>query len=538
MSTDIEIGLGLFVAVSAIQLALGGLFGWLMRGGKHSRPVANTNTNADATPTTATAAPPVNEEMMQRMQALASSIGQNVGQHASRVESISQELVHAKDLGTDAMQAAVTAAVSKIAEANERLQGQLRSAEQKLEEQAEALQSQMTEARTDALTMIANRRAFDSELNTRLEEHQKQGTPTTLLMMDVDHFKKFNDTHGHLAGDETLRQVARVLYDTARGVDLVARYGGEEFAIVMPNTLLGDARRLAEKVRAAVAAHSFEFEGKTLRVTMSCGLSTVQDQDTPSSLVKRADEALYTSKQAGRNCIHLHDGVKCEPVAGAPKPAPRSAESTETVPAATTVPQPAPAEPATKPAKEVAATRNDPLTGLPNREAFCEDLKRRLAQLKRSKVAVATLMCDVDNLATVNEKFGPKMGDIVLRAVTQFLTAAMREMDLVCRYEGDRFSVLMPITDLPAAGDTAERIRKAISLCKLKVGDAQLQFTISTGVAEALPTDDVDTVLARCEEALQAAKAAGRDCTMMNDGVRMERAISKDADTPATVAVN
>ena len=498
MFSDFAIGLELFLLASALQLALGGFFGWLLRGGRGQQAAAEKGSDESTQQA---------QEMLQRLHVLANSIGKNVGQHASRVEGINKELTEARDRGDSDIEAIVLSAMAKITESNERLQGQLLQAEQKLQDQAVQLESKMVEARTDALTGIANRRAFDLELQHRIEQYQQAQIPTCLMMMDVDHFKKFNDTYGHLAGDATLKTVASVLFDAARSVDLVARYGGEEFAIVMPNTLMSEARRLAERARMAIGDNVFDFEGKTLHVTVSCGLAEVQEGITTSELVKRADEALYASKQAGRNCVHINDGHRLERVKSAHEHQPAAAPRVE------------PTEPkAAEPVSNV-----DTLTGMMTRELFQTDAARRLEESTHAEEHVCVLLADVDRLGEINDKYGFKLGDMVLRATSQFLNAAMRphgNRDLSSRFESDQFALLLPACDLRSTTETAERLRRAISLCKLRVGDGDLQFTITSAVIMAEPHEDIKSLMERAHRVLLAAKAAGRNVTFVSDDGR------------------
>ena len=131
--------------------------------------------------------------------------------------------------------------INDIVKANERLQEQLATAEVRLQRQAAELETQTTVARTDPLTLLSNRRALDDEMNRRFAEWQRRKSTFSLIMIDVDHFKKLNDKYGHQAGDQVLRDVAATLGTTVREMDLAARYGGEEFAIILPSTPLADA---------------------------------------------------------------------------------------------------------------------------------------------------------------------------------------------------------------------------------------------------------------------------------------------------------
>lgn len=157
----------------------------------------------------------------------------------------------------------------------------------------------------DALTQLHNRRSFDLRILEEIERHKRYGLPLSLLMLDIDHFKQVNDTYGHLAGDETLRQLANTLRNTCRGTDFMARYGGEEFVVILPHTDISQAEILAERLRMAISANSTEHEGRNIAITSSIGIATLEPGmiATPSSLIATADAALYLAKAKGRNMV-------------------------------------------------------------------------------------------------------------------------------------------------------------------------------------------------------------------------------------------
>ena len=161
---------------------------------------------------------------------------------------------------------------------------------------------------TDGLTGLYNHRHFHERLSLEIERSQRNGLPLALFMIDVDHFKKYNDRNGHPAGDEVLRQIARLLADGRRANDFCARYGGEEFAIVLVDTPKLTAAQVAEKLRQTVAEHPFAHadgmpDGK---VTASIGVAAFPDDaKDPEALVRSADSALYRAKASGRNTVVL-----------------------------------------------------------------------------------------------------------------------------------------------------------------------------------------------------------------------------------------
>ncbi|MBY0399941.1 GGDEF domain-containing protein, partial [Myxococcota bacterium] len=164
------------------------------------------------------------------------------------------------------------------------------------------------EALLDPLTKVHNRKAFDDGLLRAVAHAAESGRPLCLMLIDIDHFKRFNDTRGHLAGDEVIRGVADALREAVRAVDCVFRYGGEEFLILLPETVAMGARLVAERVRAAVARRALPHPSSPTapHVTVSLGYTEVATgeqarQFSWEDVVQRADEALYTAKQQGRN---------------------------------------------------------------------------------------------------------------------------------------------------------------------------------------------------------------------------------------------
>jgi len=162
------------------------------------------------------------------------------------------------------------------------------------------------EAKTDTLTKLANRKAFDSVLEKATSDADSSGAEISLIFGDLDLFKKINDTHGHLVGDQVLKVVANSLKGAVKGRDLVARYGGEEFAIVLLNTSLENAKKVAENVRAEIAAKRIQRRDSRESlgaITMSFGVARYYPLEGPESFLQRADRALYMSKRKGRNAV-------------------------------------------------------------------------------------------------------------------------------------------------------------------------------------------------------------------------------------------
>jgi diguanylate cyclase len=177
-------------------------------------------------------------------------------------------------------------------------------------DEVEILRRELEQARreslTDSLTGIANRKAFDAALLAGLQQALQSRRPLTLLLLDIDRFKQFNDTYGHLVGDKVLRFVAETLRHSVKGRDMVARYGGEEFAVILPDTALIGGEAVAQQIRRNISAGELRDDGRGEsfgQITASFGVAQARWNEAPESLIERVDRALYTAKQRGRNRV-------------------------------------------------------------------------------------------------------------------------------------------------------------------------------------------------------------------------------------------
>jgi diguanylate cyclase len=212
-------------------------------------------------------------------------------------------------VGEDRLRAIISdllASTRNMSRLNGKLSEQLGEAKTEVIELREALESIRTESQIDPVTTLANRMFFDTALADSLRHAQRTGDELAVLMTDIDHFKKFNDTYGHLTGDQVLRLVAMSIKQNVKGLDTAARFGGEEFAIILPGCNLRGAIQVAEQVRKAVMSRELvkRSTGENLgRVTISIGVSVFRKEDTPTTILERADTALYAAKRNGRNMV-------------------------------------------------------------------------------------------------------------------------------------------------------------------------------------------------------------------------------------------
>jgi diguanylate cyclase len=219
----------------------------------------------------------------------AAAFDQNPGDES--VKSIVQELIQA---------------TREMEENNHSLEVQLASAKNRADHLQREIETIRLENLTDPVTLVPNRQFFDDSITSLFRGARDGGHPLSLLMLDIDHFKKVNDKYGHQIGDFVLRAVAAKIKGLVRSDDVAARYGGEEFAVIVPKQPLAVAKLLAERIRSAIEAADIKMRstGTSLgRVTISIGVAQLRDSEEIEDFIRRADQCLYAAKRAGRNRV-------------------------------------------------------------------------------------------------------------------------------------------------------------------------------------------------------------------------------------------
>ncbi len=234
------------------------------------------------------------------------SFGQALDKVATSIETASG------DAGLKAIVSSLTSATRLVRRETETLEKHLDTSTREVARLREHLEQFRRDAMTDSLTSLANRKAFDEHLEAACAKADAEGEALTLAMLDIDHFKRFNDTWGHQTGDQVLRYVASVMGRVAKAPRLAARYGGEEFAMIFPKENIDQVHRALETIRKEIASRSLRrrsTDDELGAVTLSVGFAERRPDETASSLLERADTALYASKHAGRNCVTNADGL-------------------------------------------------------------------------------------------------------------------------------------------------------------------------------------------------------------------------------------
>ncbi|BBF93237.1 GGDEF domain-containing protein [Blastochloris tepida] len=199
---------------------------------------------------------------------------------------------------------------------NRVLQDRLNDSNREISLLKQNLEAARTESLTDPLTTLANRKYLDMAITRLMADGAASGEPLSVLITDIDNFKKFNDTFGHLTGDQVLRLVAMAVKQNVKGQDVAARYGGEEFMVLLPRTTTQHAITVAEHIRKAVMGKELmkRSTGESLgRITISIGVATMRPGDTAASLIDRADSHLYAAKRAGRNRVSAETEAQPSP---------------------------------------------------------------------------------------------------------------------------------------------------------------------------------------------------------------------------------
>ena len=255
----------------------------------------------------------LDESFSLQMKQLASLIGDASAASRTKISELAGAVKNIDPHNPEALKlvmASLLEASKQAQQTGRALQSGLRRSKVEIGQLKQRIEQVRIDSNSDALTKVFNRKYFDKSL-----EHMilSKTYPLSLLMVDIDHFKQFNDRHGHQTGDEVLRLVGHTLKSNFKGRDVVARYGGEEFAVILPDTTLKSAAVLADQVCRELAQREVKKRKsgeKIGRITLSIGVSTLRFNDTPHTLIERADALLYQAKRLGRNRVGVEADQK------------------------------------------------------------------------------------------------------------------------------------------------------------------------------------------------------------------------------------
>jgi diguanylate cyclase len=258
------------------------------------------------------------EKAVEQIMAAVGEAGDSAAQFGARLQSFTGKLAGESAVADlrDAARA-ILEETHAVQARNKRLEDQLKSSSREVADLRQHLEDTRREAITDSLTGLFNRKHFDVSLRDAAGQCMEKAMQLSVLMVDIDHFKQFNDMYGHQIGDHVLRLVAANMKSNLKGKDVAARYGGEEFAAILPDTDLPGAEAIGEQLRNAVATRKLvrKNSGESLgKVTMSVGIAAYRPGEPLDELVERADQALYMAKRTGRNRV-LTERALAEPVA-------------------------------------------------------------------------------------------------------------------------------------------------------------------------------------------------------------------------------
>ena len=418
-------------------------------------------------------------EVADRLRSYAAAMAADVDAHQTKVQQVNSTLSDGADISPEA----VLEAIQQLVRANEGVQSQLSEAQDLINEQALQLESAEKRAETDALTRVPNRAALDRHLAERHALGPQE--PTALAMLDVDHFKKFNDVHGHRAGDEVLRVVAGMLHSRLQKHGLVARYGGEEFTIVLDGYEIEKAAELVEAARIAISQREILFEEKRLRVTVSVGIAQLETSNNESleQCIQRADDGLYQSKESGRDCGHWM----------AHKTAHRITRASRGVEEGT--------EGSLHENRELVRCQptSGPFLDLLDRSGLCEEFDEIRDRTQTSvSLYLMAIRCHCE-LRTAKA-----------RSLLQVVRATLRNVDKLGYEDSTTLLICMPSVDHETACARAHQICRSISAIGLdgsSQGSAESRSLVSIGIVAA----DEDTRFDRLADRVVSVSDEARD---------------------------
>jgi diguanylate cyclase (GGDEF)-like protein len=363
----------------------------------------------------------------------------------------------------------------------------------------------------DELTGVHNRRYLLSLIEKEKERSDRNGRAFCLCLLDIDFFKRINDTWGHSAGDTVLRAFAGTVQGQVRGSDSFGRYGGEEFLLMLPETPAADALVLAERVRAAIEKMRCVEGGSEIALTVSIGVAEYRMGEAIGLAVARADEALYLAKSSGRNRVVCH-GQADASLALALR---ASAPAAELKDLGSSV------------GRMLDSVHCDQLTGLLNRRLLRDRLRHAMDRADRNRRLVALLLLNINKFKEVNDALGYEAGDALLVQAGAIIRQCLRDCDTVARWSGDEFVALLE--DVAAEGDARQVAEKILDRFGLPLsleqaaGERDCFVTLSVGVALYPAEDcDLDALLKRADIAMRSARAWGENTVQLYSSAASE----------------
>ncbi len=431
-------------------------------------------------------------EVAERLREYATSMAMDVDEHQNSVQEFSDSLQNAEpSVSADSL----SRAINQLIEANEAMQTKLQTAQSRIIEQSEQLESAERRAQTDALTRVSNRGAFDEHLARR--HSLGPGRAGTLMLLDVDYFKRFNDEHGHRAGDEVLKVVANMLHARLKSYGIVARFGGEEFAAIIDGYSIDESKKIVESARAAISQHVIEFEGKTLNVTASIGLAEPIEDESIAQWIERADAAMYFSKGAGRNCGHWMNDKTPELITlddSQPLIPETSTEAPSSIPEKTSS---ATLKRRKGMKKQVAIKSGESnrgtLASLPDREVLGKSFKE--IQERSQSLGLPT------QVMSVSVSGEPSAGS--MRTLLQIVRATLRSIDRIGAIDANTLVVCMPGLNEESAQERVTQIRSSANSLSFGEGNEGMESTLTIHVVNAEREEGFDDVLSKVNEILE-----------------------------------
>ena len=378
------------------------------------------------------------QELLGCLQKLASGVAVELGEHNTRVEEINVELQSDK-LHEPAK---ILNVVTKLVDVNKTMQGRLDQAEDRLREQVRLVESHAAEARTDALTLVGNRRAFETDIARCLADFHRAGQVFSLAMIDLDKFKRLNDTYGHQAGDEVLRGTGRVLRRVLRESDSIARYGGEEFAVIFNRATITEVQRALTRLRKAIAGapSNFPAESSKSRSASAPPRSWPRKTWRPSSsgpmppcTRPRKRAAIAVTGTMGRRSYPSSTW----------KPSPCRSHRPRWSKYAHRL-LPCGDRRGSRPRDSTVEKLADDLPALLNRTAFCQHVRSRVAEWKRGGATMSLVLVEIDRFESLTQLHGPKFRDLLVTSLARVVFAGVRDMDMVSRYGTSCLAFLLP----------------------------------------------------------------------------------------------